>query len=79
MQNLIWLIPLGFACGWVINYPADVLPWKRRLVKPFCTHCNTSFSWKDYTLLKACGQCGKKTGNRRWIVIILSIIGSSLL
>ncbi len=32
MADILWLVPLGLICGWLINYLADVMPVRRRFV-----------------------------------------------
>ena len=56
-MNLILAIILGLASGWLVNYLSDVLPVLRRFGRPACTHCGASFQWKDYFLLRSCGEC----------------------
>jgi len=61
--------------GIAINYLADVLPLKRRIVPPFCDHCNTNMEWRNYVLWpKRCSSCDKKLSNRHWLVNISYII-----
>jgi len=76
MVNLIWLTLLGLLCGLLINYLADVVPVRRRLVQPFCLGCEKPISWVDYLLFKRCTQCGRNPSLRRAFVIGLAICAS---
>jgi len=70
MSILMLLVPilLGLALGALINYLADVLPASRRLVRPGCGNCQTSFTWSDYFLFRQCAHCQQKRSLRAWIV-----------
>jgi leader peptidase (prepilin peptidase) / N-methyltransferase len=74
MMNVTLLIPLilGWIAGLFINYAADVLPLTRRFSQPACTHCQASFSWKDYLMLRPCRNCGRARSLRTWLVQILT-------
>jgi leader peptidase (prepilin peptidase)/N-methyltransferase len=79
---LIYIIPLilGWAAGTLVNYLADVLPWKRKLTRPFCTHCQSTFPWIFYLFWpKRCSTCGKMRTWRTWLVEIFFIICAVLL
>lgn len=64
----------GLAGGWIVNYLADVLPATRRLSQPACHHCDSSFAWQDYVLLRKCRSCGTPRRVRTFAVFILFII-----
>jgi leader peptidase (prepilin peptidase)/N-methyltransferase len=71
---------LGWVVGALVNYLSDVLPWKRRLVKPFCTDCLVSVPWVNYFLWpRRCPGCNKRRPWRFWFVEILFIISTGLL
>lgn len=60
MINILWLIPLGWGLGAMVNYLADVLPRTRRFSAPVCPRCEEGLPW-HYTLWpKKCQACGEK-------------------
>lgn len=66
---------IGWLAGAVINYLADVLPWRRRLVAPFCVHCQAPFPVGNYFLWpRRCPTCGRGRGLRAWLVEIAAIV-----
>ena len=72
---LIGAILLGWICGVSINYISDVLPYKRRLVKPFCTQCEEPQPILNYLFWpRKCPHCGHFRARRSWVVELLSII-----
>lgn len=75
MNVMIALIP-GFLAGWLVNYLSDVLPTLRRLSRPVCSHCGTTFGWQDYFFLRACQNC-KQTRSWRTGVVLLAAIAIS--
>lgn len=79
MINLLWLVPLGWIAGAVVNYLADVLPHTRRFSTHVCRQCQEKFPW-HYTLWpQSCQACGEKKTLRAWIVLILGVIITPLL
>lgn len=63
------VIILGLAAGAFVNYIADVLPLRRRLVVPFCLQCGSNFTLIDYIFWpKRCSTCNKRRSWRVWIV-----------
>ncbi len=69
---------LGWLGGIMVNYLSDVLPYKRRLVRPFCTHCNEVQPWWNYLVWpRRCGKCETTRSLRVWIVEIV-FVGCSL-
>lgn len=71
---------IGWIIGMVVNYLADVLPLRRRLVRPFCIACNQTLSWISYALWpRRCPECGQKRSWRIWVVEAVYIILSVLL
>jgi leader peptidase (prepilin peptidase) / N-methyltransferase len=78
----IYLIPfiLGWVAGALVNYLADVLPWKRKLTRPFCIHCQVPFPWISYLFWpRRCSACGKTRAWRTWLVEIVYLFSAVLL
>lgn len=64
---------LGAACGVLLNYLADVLPTRRKLVHPFCRSCGKDLAWRDYLVWpRRCPNCAARRTTRTWIVIIVA-------
>jgi len=75
MTTIILIALLGWLMGVVVNYLADVLPYKRRISHPFCQKCNTDQPiWQYLIWPRKCVSCGFRRNIRTWIVEILSII-----
>ena len=73
MFNILWLIPLGWGLGGLVNYLADVLPRTRRFSTPVCPACQETFPW-HYTLWpKGCQACGGKRALRVWVMQALGV------
>jgi leader peptidase (prepilin peptidase)/N-methyltransferase len=70
---------LGLILGYLVNYFSDVLPMKRKLVKPTCKNCNSMFSWKDYLSMHPCSNCGGKVSFRFYCCLCLGVIFSILI
>jgi prepilin signal peptidase PulO-like enzyme (type II secretory pathway) len=66
---LIWLIPIGFLAGFMVNYCADVLPLSRRLQAPECPNCHSKMNWRDYLLLQPCAQCKSNRLKNRTLIV----------
>ena len=63
-----------------MNYLSDVLPWRRRLVKPFCRSCEAPLSWQDYLLWwRSCLTCGKTHTLRTVLVNLAYVVFAVLL
>jgi len=78
MPMYLLIALLGWAAGILINYLADVLPYKRRLVPRFCQACGTPQpELAAYVWPKRCEQCGYWQPWRTWLVQI-GAIGASL-
>jgi hypothetical protein len=78
--SLIILILSGLAGGLLINYLADVLPWHRRLTKPFCHSCEAPLSGRDYLMWwRRCPACGKHLSWRNGFINLLYLILAVLL
>lgn len=73
----IWLaLVLGWLAGSLLNYLADVLPVKRRLVQADCAHCQQPVPWQNYFYFRrVCAQCGQTSGLRFWLVRIATWLG----
>jgi len=68
------LTVIGLISGMLVNYLADVLPWKRRLAKPFCLNCDTTQPVVRYFLWpRKCRQCGTHRSWRCWLVEVIYI------
>jgi leader peptidase (prepilin peptidase)/N-methyltransferase len=79
MITYIIAIIVGWLCGIVVNYLADVLPLRRRLTKPFCIQCDSDQSWTNYLLWpQKCPICSHSRNIRVWIVEII-YIGAGIL
>jgi prepilin signal peptidase PulO-like enzyme (type II secretory pathway) len=66
---------LGWACGALINYLADVLPYRRRLVTPFCLACQLRQPLRNYFLWpRRCGVCDQTRSKRTWVVELLAAL-----
>jgi len=78
--QIVFLFILGVAVGMVVNYLSDVLPWRRRLVKPFCLNCQTALRYQNYFIYpRRCPECGQSRASRTWIVdLLFGIITVSL-
>ena len=68
---------LGIVGGMLVNYLADVLPIKRRLVAPLCTHCGATQSWHGYLLWpRRCAACGTERSARVWFVEVAFVVAT---
>lgn len=67
---LLFISPiLGWFAGGVVNYLADVLPFRRRLSTPFCLKCEASVHLLAYLAWPSpCRQCGARRAFRSWLV-----------
>ena len=72
-MDLTILLPLllGLIGGYFVNYIGDVLPTTRRFSQPACRHCENSFPWKGYFLLRNCPTCGRRRSLRTLLVMVL--------
>jgi leader peptidase (prepilin peptidase)/N-methyltransferase len=67
---------LGWLCGVLVNYLADVLPVTRRFSVPVCTACEKPRSLVDVFLLRSCSACHAKRSLRSWGVQIFFLATS---
>ncbi len=76
LQFILMIIALlGFACGALVNYLSDVLPVRRRFVRPFCLYCGETLPSINYLFWpRRCAHCGRSRTWRAWVVEILAII-----
>lgn len=77
MSGLLLIIPslVGWAGGCIVNYLSDVLPVTRTLSRPFCSTCETAFTWTDYLLFRSCPN-GHPRALRSWVVQALAMTAS---
>jgi leader peptidase (prepilin peptidase)/N-methyltransferase len=72
---IVLVIFLGWVSGAIINYASDVLPYKRRLVHPFCSNCEEPQPILNYLFWpRRCPQCDHWRIRRSWIVELLSVL-----
>ena len=65
----------GWVVGAIVNYLADVLPLRRRLVRPFCIACDQSQDLVSYAIWpRRCRNCGVMRSWRIWLVEIIYIL-----
>lgn len=70
--QIVLLFIFGGLVGMLINYLADVLPWRRKLVKPFCLNCQEELSFRNFLLLQwKCPRCEQTRSPRTWIVALI--------
>jgi prepilin signal peptidase PulO-like enzyme (type II secretory pathway) len=75
MLIYIPLVLFGWAAGALVNYLADVLPWKRRFTAPFCIQCQAPIPWLNYLAWpRRCPACAKRRTFRAWLVELSYII-----
>lgn len=68
---------MGWFAGALVNYLADVLPFRRRLNAPFCQVCEATQKPINYFLWpRRCHACGQRRAWRTWFVEAVFIAGS---
>jgi leader peptidase (prepilin peptidase)/N-methyltransferase len=66
---------LGWSCGIIVNYLADVLPSQRKLTSPRCLNCQEKLNWANYFLWpRRCPACAVRRSWRTWVVELSYII-----
>lgn len=71
---LLFTILAGWMAGWLVNYLSDVLPHRRRLTAPFCSHCQQQTGWLNYLIWpRRCKYCQTPRRRRVWLVEVVSI------
>jgi prepilin signal peptidase PulO-like enzyme (type II secretory pathway) len=59
----------GLVVGLLVNYFADFLPTKRRLIAPECLACGTKFGLTEYLIWpRRCNTCQWRRSPRTWII-----------
>ncbi len=77
-MEIILIALLGWISGALVNYLSDILPIRRRLVRPFCLHCGAPQTLSHYAFWpRRCPDCGTYRGKRTWVVELL-FIGASM-
>ncbi len=72
--SCVLAVLLGWALGALVNYLSDVLPHRRRLVRPFCLHCQQVMEWKNYLVWpRRCPSCNRRRSLRTWVVEIIFV------
>jgi leader peptidase (prepilin peptidase) / N-methyltransferase len=75
IQNWVWVGILGWLVGVLVNYFSDVLPWRRKPVKPFCISCKQNQKFLNYFLWpRVCPVCQQPRGLRCWLIEILFVL-----
>jgi leader peptidase (prepilin peptidase)/N-methyltransferase len=68
-MQYLFCVTLGYGVGMMVNYISDILPYKRKIVYPFCVHCGNKQTLRDYFIWpRHCKTCGKYRSIRVWIV-----------
>ena len=80
MLGVLLIVMLGWTCGTLINYLADVLPTRHKLTRPFCLHCGEPFPLVEYLgWWRGCPHCHHRRAWRTWVVESTYIIASGWL
>jgi leader peptidase (prepilin peptidase) / N-methyltransferase len=69
-----WFFPaiLGWILAVILNYLSDCLPYKRKLVPPFCQACGAIYSIINYLFSpRKCEVCGTYRRKRTWLFEII--------
>jgi leader peptidase (prepilin peptidase) / N-methyltransferase len=67
----LFILLLGWALGLLVNYLSEALPYRRKIVPPFCTGCGENYSLRQYLLPRRCPACGKPRARSSWLVEVL--------
>lgn len=66
--SVITSVVFGWLSGALVNYLSDVLPLRRTVTTPFCTHCQEQFPWFNYLVWpRRCLGCAHQRSARVWI------------
>lgn len=58
----------------LVNYISDVLPWKRKLARPFCLNCDTAQPLVRYFFWpRKCQHCETRRAYRAWWVEVIYV------
>jgi leader peptidase (prepilin peptidase) / N-methyltransferase len=67
MENVLVFL-LGWSLAALINYLSEVLPYRRKLVYPFCLECRLRLPLRNYFLApRRCPACSKRRSLSTWI------------
>ena len=78
--NLLWLFPLGFLVGILLNHFSDTLPISRKIFqKPQCEKCGQTFDFYNYITLSRCQNCRSFPKLRRYLVMLFAMISIPLI
>jgi leader peptidase (prepilin peptidase)/N-methyltransferase len=69
---------IGWFCGVMVNYLADVLPVTSKFSSPACLACQSHFSASDYLLFRPCSACAKARSTRT-VIVQASLTAASIL
>lgn len=77
MLDTILIALVGWLCGVLLNYLADILPRYRRLIRPVCLNCEAQFGWRNYFIYpRRCEHCSQSRTWRVYLVELLYIIAA---
>lgn len=77
MFPVIAIACFSWLAAMLVNYLADVLPLRRRLVRPFCLYCQEQQPVVDYFLFPwRCRHCGRQRRLRVWILEVFLTLAS---
>ncbi len=71
------MILIGWVGGALVNYLADVLPYRLRPVAPFCRFCQTAQPLGNYLIWpRRCAACGQRRTVRTWVVEAMAVVAA---
>jgi leader peptidase (prepilin peptidase)/N-methyltransferase len=77
MYVLILVALAGWLAGIIVNYLADYLPIRRRLIQPICVICETKIPYFRFFIWdRRCPACYYARSKRTWLVEIISVISA---
>ena len=75
-----FLLVFGLLIGFLVNYVADVMPLRRRFVRPLCLQCEAEQPLVNYFLWpRRCTSCGKRRSGRTWAVELVAVLATFFL